>query len=374
MTAPPIIAREKKFPIEADARPTKASGDAEFGLSRQAIREIAHGLGERRMAVYWTDFLATVAVAYGAWFIAPLAGSWNPAGLALLAVSIFATHRAVAFIHELVHMPKKKFGLFKFAWTALCGVPLLIPPFMYETHMDHHAPRTYGSSQDGEYMPYASLPWTRAAAFIAFSALIGPALVLRFLVLAPLSWAIPQLRREVLARGSALVIDHEYMRRTPAGNSPAHWLAQEIACFCWCFAAAAATIGGVVSPSRVLEAYILITGVGLLNAVRTLVAHRYRGDGEPMTLIEQVLDSYTFPTRTAAIWAPVGLRFHAEHHLFPNLPYHALPEAHRRLMASIPEDSPLRTIVRTSLVSTLIELFGATGARQPQQQRLAKGA
>ena len=33
----------------------------------------------------------------------------------------------------------------------------------------------------------------------------------------------------------------------------------------------------------------------------------------------------------AELWAPVGLRYHATHHLLPSLPYHALPEAHRRL-------------------------------------------
>jgi exodeoxyribonuclease VII large subunit len=32
-----------------------------------------------------------------------------------------------------------------------------------------------------------------------------------------------------------------------------------------------------------------------------------------------------------ALLAPVGLRYHALHHLMPSMPYHDLPEAHRRL-------------------------------------------
>jgi len=37
------------------------------------------------------------------------------------------------------------------------------------------------------------------------------------------------------------------------------------------------------------------------------------------------------PGLVAALWAPVGLRYHALHHLLPSLPYHSLAEAHRRL-------------------------------------------
>ena len=40
------------------------------------------------------------------------------------------------------------------------------------------------------------------------------------------------------------------------------------------------------------------------------------------------------PALLSPLWAPVGLRYHALHHLLPSLPYHSLGEAHRRLMAS----------------------------------------
>ena len=41
------------------------------------------------------------------------------------------------------------------------------------------------------------------------------------------------------------------------------------------------------------------------------------------------------PGLLAELWAPVGLRYHALHHLLPSLPYHSLPEAHRRLAAQL---------------------------------------
>jgi fatty acid desaturase len=52
-----------------------------------------------------------------------------------------------------------------------------------------------------------------------------------------------------------------------------------------------------------------------------------------MTVTAQFLDSVNVPPPglAAEIWAPVGLRYHALHHLMPSMPYHDLPEAHRRL-------------------------------------------
>ena len=54
---------------------------------------------------------------------------------------------------------------------------------------------------------------------------------------------------------------------------------------------------------------------------------------------------------------PVGLRYHALHHMFPSLPYHNLGIANRRLMAQLPADSPYRDLVYPSVYSVLKILF-----------------
>ena len=71
--------------------------------------------------------------------------------------------------------------------------------------------------------------------------------------------------------------------------------------------------------------------VATFNQLRTLVAHLWENDGEAMTVTAQYLDSVNVPHWIAGLWAPVGLRYHALHHLMPSMPYHDLPEAHRRL-------------------------------------------
>jgi fatty acid desaturase len=106
-------------------------------------------------------------------------------------------------------------------------------------------------------------------------------------------------------------------------------------------------------------AYLLTAMVLFFNALRTLGAHRYLHDGEELTFVEQLLDSVNYPRRPflTSLWMPVGLRFHALHHLFPSMPYHHLPAAHERLMAELPADSPYRLTESPSLTASLWQLW-----------------
>ena len=42
---------------------------------------------------------------------------------------------------------------FTIGWNLLCGIPMLMPSFFYENHIDHHNSHRYGTLRDGEYLP-----------------------------------------------------------------------------------------------------------------------------------------------------------------------------------------------------------------------------
>lgn len=75
-----------------------------------------------------------------------------------------------------------------------------------------------------------------------------------------------------------------------------------------------------------------------------------------MNFIEQYLDSVDINNNSliSELWAPVGLRYHATHHLFMNLPYHNLAEAQRRLVNGL-GDSLLSSITKRDGLSDALQ-------------------
>jgi len=308
----------------------------------RAAADLSRDLNTPRPAIYWADMLASAAIGYAALAVAITAGSigWT---LAASIVSILALYRAGGFIHELTHIKHSAVPFFRLGWNAVIGVPLMVPSFMYEgVHSLHHARTRYGTAEDPEYLPLALMkPWTLPL-FVVASLLAPIALLVRFAVLTPLSLLSPKLRRIVVERYSGLQINPAFRRRPPEGAFRTQWYWQEGATSAWAIALLSMVATGVV-PLRAFVIFLVVAaGVAVLNQVRTLVAHLWENEGDAISVTAQYLDSVNVPPPglLPALWAPVGLRYHALHHLLPSVPYHALGEAHRRLSAALGAQSP----------------------------------
>ena len=323
---------------KAPAAATLATTPDDMVMLRAAA-ELAREFARAKGAVYWPDFLASAALGYGALATVILSGNIVVALIAAL-VAMLALYRAESFIHELTHIRKGALPGFRFGWNLLVGIPLLTPSFLYEgVHTQHHAKTRYGTVDDPEYLPLALMkPWSLPL-FIVVAALAPIALLFRFAVLTPLALIVPGLRRTIDERYSALSINPAYRRRPPEGAFKRMWRWQEAGASLWAIGILSASAAYGWRP--LLIALAVFSGMAVINQLRTLVAHLWENEGEAMTVTGQYLDSVNVPPPgiLAEGWAPVGLRYHALHHLLPSVPYHALAQAHRRLAAVSGTDS-----------------------------------
>ncbi|MBS0254293.1 MAG: fatty acid desaturase [Proteobacteria bacterium] len=317
----------------------KLAGHPDDTAMLRAAAELSRDISTARAGIYWPDMLVSAALGYAALAGAiMLANPW--AALLSAAVAVLALYRALLFIHELTHLHRDALPGFRLAWNLLVGIPMLTPSLMYENvHTLHHTRVRYGTAEDPEYLPLGLMkPWA-VPAFILVAALLPIGLLIRGAVLLPLGALIPPLRRLVWERASALSINPGFRRRPAEGEFARQVFWQELGVALWAIVLLASTRWLGWRPLLIALAVIAATAV--FNQIRTLVAHLWLNEGEPMTVTGQYLDSVNVPPPgiLAELWAPVGLRYHALHHLLPSLPYHALPEAHRRLSAALGRDS-----------------------------------
>ena len=348
----------KEFGAEVVESPPSAFSPVE-------AKRIVHDLFARNPLIYWVDFLVSFVVGSVCFALVRRTPLFSPQQAVCFVVSALAYYRAALFIHEIVHFPRGVMTAFKVVWNILCGTPFLLPSFVYQTHHDHHRKTTYATDRDGEYLPFARRPRWEIVKYLLTSFIIPPLVVVRFAILSPLAWTSSRFRAWVHAHASSMVIDPKYIRPEPTPRELFWIRVQEALCFLWVwgvFLVPPIFLGRWPIPF-LIQAYATAVLVVLINALRTLGAHRYAFEPHPVEFSEQVLDSLNYPYRwwIAELWAPVGLRYHAVHHLFPSMPYHNLGKAHRRLMAELPSDSPYRQTIRRSLLAQLRELWKEAG-------------
>jgi len=171
---------------------------------------LVRDLHRPRPGIYWTDLLLSTAIGWGS-FAAALELRSQYA-LAFTPIAAFALYRALCFIHEISHQSRRNLPGFETAWNLTTGFPLLLPSFMYaEVHQCHHRLSTYGTEQDPEYLPFARSA-RMTVAFCGQSLLLPAALMVRFLLFAPLAFLVPRFERLLVIHFSSLSMNVRYCR------------------------------------------------------------------------------------------------------------------------------------------------------------------
>jgi fatty acid desaturase len=340
---------------EVPAPTVAPSTDTE--LVRLAYR-LTSDLAKPNAAIYWIDLLLGASVGYGGlavWYVYGM----TYVGLAGALVSVLGLYRCILFIHELTHLRKRAPRFFWAGWHVLVGVPLLLPSFLYDgIHNLHHSKAHYGTAEDPEYLQFARGRPRHIALMFPISAAEPLLLVLRFLIVMPIAALVPATRGIVLERMSAMVMNPQFKRTEPPPFR-ASWLVLEAVITLYAWTVLILVLTGVIPVKLVLMALAVWSVMSVINMVRTLAAHHYENDGEPIDVVTQLLDTVNVPppAMLPMLWAPVGLRYHALHHLLPNLPYHSLGAAHRRLVKSLPTDSPYRATINRRVIDVLARMF-----------------
>lgn len=346
---------------------TETTTDQEFPLHE--ARALVRQFMMPNPWIYWTDFLFYIVLAWTAWVTALRVPPFSLVQIATYVIAALAFYRTAIFIHELAHLKKGTFRMFRVVWNLVCGIPLLVPSFTYDgVHNDHHKRDVYGTDEDGEYIPFARNNPAGMISYVLLSFILPLLLIVRFLILAPLSWLLPPFRRSVWALASSLTIDIHYQRPENAIRNDRHWRMQEFATFVFAATVVVCIALGVLSYQVAVLWYAITAMIFFLNSLRTLAAHAYRNPpGRKLSVGGQYLDSINIPGNLflTALWAPVGLRYHATHHLFPNLPYHNLGKAHRHLVRHLTDNSLYLQTLRSSLWDALRRIWheAATVAR-----------
>jgi fatty acid desaturase len=279
---------------------------------------------------YWCDLLLCSAIFWGVLALSSYSLVYLPI---TLMVGSLALYRMALFSHEICHFKHGTLPGFTLAWNVLCGVPVLLPSYMLKLHGRHHARSSYGTAADPEYLPFAIYPQLRAR-FLWGALMVPLAMVVRALLLVPGAWVSRAWRSYLRERMTFMAMHSDFRPGPNAALSLPETMA-EVGTTLWTWGLLITSVLGLVAWQFLAVLLACMTQATLLNSWRTLRAHQYTNDGRPIDFAAQLRDSTTFSGHwfLDELLAPVGQRYHAAHHLMPYLPYHALPEAHRRLCA-----------------------------------------
>lgn len=317
---------------------TAGRSQDDFRTTQAQAQELVGDLMARRRWIYWVDFgacsvLLWALLVLGGWQVS----WWSLVAFAPASVLIF---RLGTFIHEIQHFRRGEFRSFVVVWNVLFAGPNALPHPVYDYHRIHHSVNGYGTPADAEYADFPRPFPRKALPMMVVRSLMVPGLFIARFTVGTLALVHRPTRDKFERKLSELHMDLSRSTEPWTPQERRRWLPYELTVLAWYVAGLVLLVTGTVPLWFFVYFYLVMAGGIFLNQVRFLLAHGYQTRPEARSFEAQLADSYDHPSHLAFLWAPTGLAYHATHHWFPRMPYHALGRAHRRLLAD-PDLSPV---------------------------------
>lgn len=327
-------------------------------IDTREVNEVVRDLLRPVARIYWSDLAVSSLLGWTS-FVLFLDSKTLLGHACFFVTAVICLYRALFFIHEISHHSSKELPGFSIAWNLLVGIPIMAPSFLYDViHLDHHRRHKYGTIQDPEYLPLGKGARLDIVIFLFKTLLFPIALAVRALVLVPIGLLISPFHKWIESNLSALVINESYKRRELSEFERSRMKVIEVVTLAFWIGVISLYTSHVLPAHVFLGWYLLVFAIGFVNQVRTLVAHRYNNEGAEMEYEQQLLDSINIEGGVfTELWAPIGARYHALHHYIPKLPYHSLPEAHRRMKAKFFDNSLYIEVNEPSFASAFKKLW-----------------
>lgn len=265
------------------------------------------------------------------------------------------------FVHEEFHFNKHIKG-FKWGYNLLFGFLHKLPTYSYTPHKHHHATETYGTIKDPEYDLVVNRPaFTLLIPLVTMAFMSMFAFIRYGIIPAFLPFIGEKGRNWVYQNISTLVMNLKYHRPLPAKKERREWYIQDAICFIYNGTFIGLMAVGILPWDLLIVWFLTIYGVYVLNFYRVLTSHTYLTNFQKTSKKQQVLDSGTLPSVLfSGFLFPVGQRYHALHHMYPNVPYHNLKKVHNWLMTALPENHPYRNTISPNYPSAIKRLVSKT--------------
>ncbi len=293
--------------------------------------------------IFWLDFLLSLLTGNGFLYFAVKNTSFSPEQVLCIFISAVFLFRAGVFMHEAVHAAKQ-IPLFDLGYNFLHGFVHKLPLYIFGAHKHHHAAETYGTMNDPEYELLKGSPLHYVTPI--FSQTVMPLLLLiRFGIVPALLPFIGEKGRNVIYQyASTFALNLRFKRSLPNEKERIEWYWQDAGCFFYNTIFFALMISGVWSWKVFFIWYAIFYLTFLFNFYRVMTSHTYSTNFNQTNRKLQILDSVTVTGSwiLGLVFYPVGMRYHALHHLFPHIPYHNLARLHRSILTTIPAGHPYR--------------------------------